>query len=137
VHVSYAHLCDYAMVAHDKLSAIGIFSGLRAIAFPAVHPMTYLAFELELAAAEVGRPASADIRVRDADGGEMLNVQIKLDTQGTAKPGTTPQFRAVVPLMNLRFEKPGRYEFAFFLNGHYDRSLTLDVEQMPQPPVSA
>lgn len=133
MHINYAHLCDYAMVANDKMSVIGIFSAIRTTAFPAVHPTASVAFELSLAAAEVGRPATADIKVRDSDGNEVMGVQLKLDTQGTAKPGTTHQFRAVIPMINLRFEKPGQYEFAFFLNGHYDRSLTLDVDLMPQP----
>jgi hypothetical protein len=134
VHLNYAHLCDYAMVSQDKLSVIGIFSAVRAVAFPAIHPMAFVAFELELAAPEVGRQATAEIKVRDADGAQLMSVELKLDTQGTARPGTTHQFRAVVPLMNLSFAKPGRYEFAFFLNGHYDRSIPLDVDWLRELP---
>lgn len=133
MQITYAHLCDYALVADSKLSVLGIFSVLRVQVFPAIHAQAYLAYELELAAAEVGRPVQLEVRVRDADGRDIAQIRVEIGSQGTAPPGTKPKVRHIIPIQHMKFEKAGRYEFAFFLDGHYNRSIELEIVRLQKP----
>lgn len=130
VKINFARLCDHAMLSQDgKLSLIGIFDQMAGTTFPLVHPIAYLAYELEFAPAEIGRPAKMDVKVRDADGGEIGAFSLKVESGGAAAPTSRPILRHFLPMRNMKFEKPGTYEFAFFVGGRYDSSVRLDVHK--------
>lgn len=125
--INFAHLCDYAMADGGKLSVIGIFDQLSGKSFPLVHAVAYLAYEIQFAPAEIGTPAKVQVKVRDADGEEVGEISVEVQSGGKAPPGSTPVLRHFVPIRNMKFEKPGTYEFAFFLAGRYDTSVRLEV----------
>ena len=129
MRITYAHLCDYALKSSDgKLSVLGIFQGLHVTKeFPAIHPVAYLAFELEFASAEIGTPVEVVMRVRDADGGDIAEFSFKVESSGPAPPGQNPTFTHFIPMHQMKFDAPGTYEFAFFLGGRYDHSAYLVV----------
>jgi len=128
--VNFARLCDYAMIGNDgKLSVVGIFDQIGGKSFPVVHPLAYLAFEIEFGSAEIGTSAHMEVQVRDADGGQIGKFSMEIQSGGRAMPGSSPRFRHFLPMRNMKFEKPGVYEFAFFLGGRYDESVRLEVVQ--------
>ena len=109
MEIKFAHICDYALVADNgKLSVLGIFNQLRAPApFPFPHPALYIAYEIGLEPAEVGRPIKVKIEIQDEDGGEILSMEGGLKTEGKAKIGDTPAARQVIGLNQLVFSKAG------------------------------
>lgn len=127
MRISFAHLCDYAMVANGKLSLIGIFTQIGARSFPAAHGPFYLAFQLEFNAPEIGRQCRVEIQLRDSDGGEMAKIDGHFVPEGTAKPGEQPQSSQIIMFPPIKFQKPGDYEFAFFLNDEYKHSVRFKV----------
>lgn len=129
MEMKYAHLCDYAFIAGGKLSVIGIFNRIWGKEFPLVHAMAYLAFEMELAAPELGTKFNVRIDVRDQDGGKIASIGMEVQSEGSAPPGARPTFRHVMPLQNMKFEKSGQYELAFFINNRYEYSLYLEVAE--------
>lgn len=125
--ITFAHLCDHAMVANGKLSLIGIFTTLGGPSFPLSHGPFFLAFEVEFVAAEVGRETAMEIQLRDADGGQVFKLDAKIKPGGSPKPGERGTSGQIVKLGPIKFEKPGTYEFAFFLSGALQRSLPFQV----------
>jgi len=66
--VNFAVLADSAIESADrKLSIIGIFSEVRAQAFPAVHPQCALVVALRASPAEQGEHKRLGVRLMDAD----------------------------------------------------------------------
>jgi hypothetical protein len=130
VQIKFAHLCDYAFVGNGKLGMIGIFDQLNAPDFPHIHPFAFLVIGVQIASAEVGKKLTCAVQVRDEDGATLAHVQVEIQAIGTAPPGTEPSFNQILPMQNMQFPKPGRFEFAFFLNDRYEKSISLTVAQV-------
>jgi hypothetical protein len=135
VKIAFAHLCDFAFRGENgKLGVIGIFERLAGQEFPLRHPMAYLAIGIEVDSAEIGGVIKLDVKVRNADGGTLIRFGVTFESSGQAPPGTRIVAKHIVPIQNMAFQKPGRYEFAFFLNDHHDSAIPLDVEKLPAGP---
>jgi hypothetical protein len=128
VNVNFAHLCDYASVSREgKLSVMGIFDRITVAVVPSMHPMLYLAFQLELFPAELGRPFKVAIRVVDADGNAVLETDADAKIDGQAKPGEMARSPQVVGFASLPLRKAGRHSIDIFLNGDHKANTTFDV----------
>jgi hypothetical protein len=132
VKVPLAVLCDAANVSREgKLNVLGIFSALRASGFPCVHPSLTLVVGLEATYTERGEH-SIDIRLVDADGGELLKLDGRVNVQGE-RPGRPILTQAVLQLNNIAFPHAGTYTFDILVDRRHERSLPLEVHAIPAP----
>jgi hypothetical protein len=106
---------------------MGIFDRIGVQSLPAMHPLFYLAFELELFPAELGRPFKLAIRLADADGGKVLETEADAKIEGQAKPGDMVRSPQVIAFAGLPFRKAGRYSVDIFLNGDRKSGATFEV----------
>lgn len=136
--ITFAHLCDYAMLSREgKLSVMGIFSGIRPGQLPYVHPQAYLAFEIELSYAEVNRPVSVELQCIDADGNKSFQATSQLTFKskaGPPKPGDKPKLGQVLGIQNLQFTRACRYDINIFLNGNLSHQIEFEIQAPPQIP---
>ncbi len=131
-----AVLCDSANVSREgKLNIFGIFSALSARQFPCVHPSLALVLILEATYTERGEH-SVDIRLVDADGGELLKLDGRVNVHGE-RPGRPIQTQAILQLNNIAFPHPGSYTVDIIVDRRHERSLPLEVVQLPEPPAEA
>lgn len=141
--VSFALLCDYALLSSDmKLSALGFFSRIRTAQFPAIHPRAFLVFEIELDYTEVGKDFTVKVECVDADGAPILQARTQIRTEGSGKPGDRPRIPQFLQLPPLTFKKAGAYDINIFAGGDLSPyHLTFDVvliepsEQGSGPPI--
>jgi hypothetical protein len=139
MQITFAHLCDYALVSREgKLSVMGIFSQINGAKLPLVHPQAYLAFELAIGYAEVGKPITIDIQIVDADGSKILGARVNgaIHAGTAAKPGESPQIGQILAIQNLTFPKFGTYNVNFFLNERFAKQVEFRVVQSPPSPAA-
>jgi hypothetical protein len=132
VQINFAHLCDYASVSREgKLSVLGIFSQINGAHAPLVHPQAFLAFELAINYAEVGKPITIDIQIVDADGTKILGARVNgaIHAGTPVKPGDAPQIGQILAIHNLTFPRFGTYNVNFFLNERFAKQLEFRVVQ--------
>lgn len=135
MHIRFAHLCDYALIANDqKLSVLGIFSVFRVADLPATLPRASLAFEIELNHAETNQPIAFRIDLVDADGHKLLTADGEIVVEGPPKIGKRPRFAQIMNFNNLRFERAGAHEFNFWLGGSLKHQLPFQVHVLAQKP---
>ncbi len=136
MEITFAHLCDYATVSREgKLSVLGIFSQIHAAQVPLVHAQAFLAYELKINYAEVGRPVVLDIQIVDEDGKKLLGARVNGAVQsGTpVKPGETPLIEQILGIHNLTFPRFGVYNVNFFLNERLAKQLEFRLVQTQAP----
>ena len=103
--------------------------------FPATHPTMALA--LILAADATEAPGTGELRVQlvDDDGvdtGIGAAANLGLGLSPLYKPGQKTLAPIALSLANLRFEKPGQYEFRIFWNGRQlNPSVSFSVASPP------
>ena len=133
--ITYAHLCDYAMVTQDgKVSAIGIFHNIGCLVFPAMHPVAALAFEIDLIPAEVGRELRIAIQLTNQDGRMLGKMEGRMVPKGTVPGGEVLHIPQAILLAGLlRFERAGTYSFDIFVNDHLEYQLPFGVTQATPP----
>ena len=108
VKVPLAVLCDAANVSREgKLNILGVFSDLWARQFPCTHPSLTLVVGLEATYTERGEH-TVDLRLVDADGGELLKLDGQVNVQ-SPRPGRPIFTQAILQLNNISFPKPGTY----------------------------
>lgn len=127
-----AVLCDAANVSREgKLNVLGIFGALRGLKFPHVHPSMTLVVALEATWTERGGHA-VDIRLVDADGGELLKLDGRVNVQGE-RPGRPILTQAVLQLHNIAFPHPGTYTVDILVDRRHERSVALEVHGPAEP----
>lgn len=134
--VTFAHICDYASVSREgKLSAMGIFDRMHVTTLPAIHPVMYLAFEIELVPSEIGSNFRLGIKLADDDGAVILNTEAdgRIDAKATGQPVLhIPQ---ILAFGGIPIPRATRYSFDIFINGDHKRSAAFDVAMAsPAPP---
>lgn len=123
--VDWALLADYALLdVTGKLSAIGIFSQLAAVAFPSVHPVIYF---VSSCAAEPNRSVASELRVWSPVKELMIagKQQVQLGSDGRAN--------GVFRLSPLPLPMAGQYLFELLLDGVSALHLELSVLQVALP----
>ena len=127
--VPLAVLCDAANVSREgKLNILGVFSDLWAGQFPCTHPSLTLVVGLEATFTERGEHA-VDIRLVDADGGELLKLDGRVNVQGP-RPGRPIFTQAILQLNNISFPKPGSYTLDILVDRRHERSVSLEVHEV-------
>jgi hypothetical protein len=131
--VPLALLCDAANVSREgKLNILGVFSALRARQFPCIHPSLTLVVGLEATYTERGEH-TIDIRLVDADGGELLKLDGHVNIQ-SERPGRPIMTQAILQLNNIAFPHSGTYTVDILVDRRHERSVHLDVHELPEPP---
>lgn len=127
-------LADYAnTTADNKLNVMGIFTQIRAVNFPTVHPQMYLVAQLSANPAEYGRKFKFGIRLLDADATKEL---VSLDGHGevpTLDNGQPAVLNFVISLPNLIFEKPGNYQVSLLVDNDEKATYSLDAVLISLP----
>lgn len=135
--VTFAHLCDYALVSADrKLAVIGIFNRIFAQRLPHIHPQIFLAFEIDLDYTEA--TGSFDVRIEcvDADGTAVFKIgsRITVAAQSTPKPGEPFRAPQVVRLNQVTFGRAGKHDINIFLNNRVEHRIEFEVAVIASPP---
>jgi hypothetical protein len=126
--VPLAVICDAANVSREgKLNILGVFSALRAASFPCVHPSLTLVVGLEATFTERGEHM-IDIRLVDADGGEILKLDGHVNVQ-SERPGRPIVSQAILQLNNITFPRPGTYTVDILVDRRHERSVPLEVHE--------
>jgi len=133
VNVDLALLADYAAVTNEgKLIAAGIFDRLRPPQLPWHHPTMCIALRVHFHPGEEGGH-KIGIRLVDPDGTQIVS----LDGDATVAAmdpveGGTAQL--VLNLNNVPFKMKGRHSFDVFLDGRYEHSIALVLDERPASP---
>lgn len=120
-----AAVCDHAARTPDgKLDLHGVFHDLYASGFPARQDRMTLALTLEWDRRDEGRHAFR-IDLRDPGGRPTLTVEGESDVTPTPADRPPPRTALVMPLEDVVFPVPGRYEFDVKVKGHVLPGPTL------------
>jgi hypothetical protein len=134
VDLSYLLVADYANITReDKLNVMGIFSNINAHHFPAIHPEMYLVAQLTAGPFEYGRDCEITVKLIDEDATQDL---INFKVSGVVPSGERGQkvkLNHFLRLVNIRFPRPGTYEFCILVDNDTKGSLPIEVNQIPKP----
>ncbi len=97
-------------------------------ASPLVHPHMALLMRFLVHPTELGRSHLLDVRLIDADGGEVARIEGGLEAQSGGPPGRPVGVNIVINMANTRFEKPGDYSIEIMMNNQHLKSLPLRVQ---------
>jgi len=117
IKLNFIHVCDQVLVSSDgKVSIIGIFSEIKAIKFPALHPNFSVISNIE------GKEGEYDqtIELLDSSGKKMAAVSGKSEIK---KDGSKNNF--VANFVNIVFPEEGKYKIISRIN---DEILNKDDE---------
>ena len=133
MELSFLVIADYATATPDgKLTLVGIFSEIRAPAFPARHSGLHLVAQLLASPHEYGRQFSLEFRLVDEDGHIVMSLPVSAEVPRGDK-GQRVHLNNIVRLENIVFPKAGRYEFAILVDHDLKGTLPFDViEQQAQ-----
>lgn len=136
MEIRFAHLCDYANASSDgKLSVMGIFNNINVAQVPAKHPRMYLAFQIDVSSAEIGRDMVVEIHCVDADGNGVFKMQGrgKFDSHDAGGPraGRRAQINQVLTIDNVEFKRTDAHEINIFLNNSLATTVTFTVTRLP------
>ena len=126
-----ATIADYANVTENgKLNIMGIFAQISPPQLPYVLPTMYIVLQLVANLAEVGSTKEIKISLIDEDGAQLLEAvsNAVVPAPKLAKKGVS-ESQVVLSINNLRFDKPGDYEFCIVINGETKKTIELRVNQ--------
>jgi len=131
MEVSILLVADYANVTLDgKLNIMGVFHNINALSFPAAHPEMHLITQLKAGPAEYERAFTLEIKLIDEDATETL-VDESFDLvvpRGTA--GQSVYMNHLLRMVNVRFPKPGTYQFSVLVDRDEKDSIPIEVRQV-------
>lgn len=135
MEVTLALLADSANVSADaKLNILGVFDTIFAERFPAVHGQMQLILRLEANPAEAGSRKQLEIQLMTEDGRKVFSIATEMEFQvkEPSKPrGEMMKSDQIIGLQNIRFEKPGDYQFTILVNGETKKAVPLKVREIP------
>jgi len=125
VRILASAVCDHAAASQDgKLDVHGIFHDLYSAGFPARQDRMTLVLSLEWDRSDSGR-YTFRVDVRGPGGKPTLTVEG--DSEVTPRPSDRPppRTRLVMPLKDVVFPEPGRYDFRVTAKGRTMRGPVL------------
>ncbi len=129
--LSFLVIADYATATPDgKLTLVGIFTEIRASAFPARHSGLHLVAQLIASPHEYGRQFALEFRLVDEDAQPVMSLPVSAQVPQGDK-GQRVTLNNIVRLENIVFAKPGRYEFAILVDRDLKGTLSFDVTEQP------
>lgn len=133
MEITLCVLADYANVSREsKLNIMGIFSVLHARRFPVLHPRMQLVIEFQADSAEAGRDRKIEVQLRDADGRQLFALTGQGQLQ-SGPPGEVIRGHHILGMNNLKFDRPGSYEFLVLLDNDVRAKVPFKVVQLPPP----
>lgn len=109
----------------------GGIDSISAMDYPVVHPHMSLVMRIMAHPSEVGREHSMEIRLTDADGGELAKIAGSFVPAPGGAPGRESGMNVVMNFVGTRFPTPGDYEIAIVINGQHQKSLPLTLGVVP------
>lgn len=132
--VTFAHLCDYAIVSQDgKLSVLGIFDKVNAPVFPWPHPTFHFAFQVESEYDERGTDFTIRVQLVNQDGALLMQGELPIRTIETGAPGQRQHSNQVMAVHGFPFPKADTYEFVIQINGAVVNRLPFEVLHAKPP----
>jgi len=101
--------------------------------FPLIHPHMSLVMRFLVHPPELGRTHHLEVRLVDADGGELAKIEGDIQTEQAEPTGREVAVNMVINLANSRFERAGDYALDIMMNNQFQKSLPLRVSQVPAP----
>jgi len=101
--------------------------------FPLIHPHMSLVMRFIVHPTELGRSHHLEVRLVDADGGELARIEGDISTAPSEQLGREVAVNMVINMANSRFEKPGDYGLDIMMNNQFQKGLSLRVAQAPNP----
>lgn len=128
--LDFAFLADAAEAEPGRKFYVlgGGIDVIAGAALPLVHPHIALLMRFLVHPTELGRSHHLEVRLIDADGGELAKLDGALEAGGTAQPGRPVAVNVVINLTNTRFERGGDYSVEILMNDQHQRSLPLHVQ---------
>ena len=118
-------VCDHAAASPDgKLDIHGIFHDLYASGFPARQDRMTLVLSLEWDRSDSGR-YTFRVDVRGPGGNPTLTVEGHSEVTPRPRGRPPPRTRLVMPLEDVVFPEPGRYDFRVTAKGRTMRGPVL------------
>lgn len=110
-------VCDHAAASPDgKLDIRGVFHDLYAAGFPARQAQMTLVLALEWDRSDFGR-YTFRVDIRGPDGKTTLTVEGHSEVTPRPSDRPPPRTRLVMPLEDVVFPEPGRYDFRVSVKG--------------------
>lgn len=110
-------VCDHAAASPDgKLDIRGVFHDLYAAGFPARQAQMTLVLALEWDRTDFGR-YTFRVDIRGPDGKTTLTVEGHSEVTPRPSDRPPPRTRLVMPLEDVVFPEPGRYDFRVSVKG--------------------
>jgi len=132
--ITLALLADAAnTTANGKLNVLGVFSQIGASKFPYTHPSLTLVLKFVADAVEAGQRKEIAIHLVDADGQRLHQITLNTQVPASQRPGKPIEVLTNIGIGNLKFERPGDYEFKVVINGDHRASIPLAVGEAGPP----
>lgn len=135
MEIEFAVIADYATTTSDnKLVIGGIFDTVYAPDMPAQHPVMALALRIRAHPGETGTH-QVTVRLVDPDGNEViqpLEAPVEIGAGDPLEGGTAD---LVLTLNGVPFETFGRHSYDIFVDGRFEKGVTLSVRRAPTGPV--
>ena len=128
MELDFAFLADAAVVdATGKLSVLGVFDRIRAPEFPARHGRIALVMRLAARSEDEGKH-KVEIRLRGADGQDILRLDGEVRVGPGASTGEHTRIAQVLNLDGVVFPRPGAYRFEIRINDELAAPVPLLLE---------
>jgi len=125
VRILASAVCDHAAASQDgKLDVHGIFHDLYSAGFPARQDRMTLVLSLEWDRSDSGR-YTFRVDVRGPGGKPTLTVEGHSEVTPRPSDRPPPRTRLVMPLKDVVFPEPGRYDFRVTAKGRTMRGPVL------------
>jgi len=131
VNVSLAVLADYSNISKEgKLNILGIFTNIRARAFPLVLPAMQLVMTFESPYSEGNTTKDVRIKLMDDEGKQIIEIGGQL-TLKSGSPGEMIKNNQIINFNNITFPKSGSYVFCILIGGEEKKRVPLKIDQIP------
>lgn len=130
MEIKLAVLADAANVSQQgKLNITGIFNRINARQLPATWPMMNLVIRVEAHRSEAGTDHTVEVRIVDADGQQIGLIEGGFRVEPAQHPAHPIRGDFIVPITGATFPHAGTYSFDILIDGRYEDSLQLFLEE--------
>jgi len=137
MRVVFGLIADSAEISeHGKLNIMGVFSSIRASAFPAVHPKMCLVIRFEVLSVEFGVEKDLRIALVGPSGKEAVAVEGKFKVNLDDPSATIPlmvEHDQIIQWNDVTFPEAGGYAFHVLVQGDPKGSVPLTLLKMDAP----
>ena len=128
MEVPLALLADSANISENgKLNVLGAFTQIGASSFPALHMSMSLVLQLQATQAEYGQEKSLQLKMLDADGGELGTLKMDFEVPTPANPSKRPNLYTIFNIGAATFMKPGDHVIHVLIGGEDKRQIPFEL----------